>query len=98
MDTIELQDHEYYAFNIPTPHSRILVIKGKKGLLACGYIDISTADKVGDAVAVVTGVDTYVEMMATQVVKVSKAARRLGIEVGMEGKEALKHMGGRLVR
>ena len=33
----------------------LLVIKGSKGFLGCGYINVETCNKTGEACAVVTG-------------------------------------------
>ncbi len=74
---------------IPLPGSAILVIQGKKGMLGCGYLSTETADKLGHALAVVTGVANYDDMLAAKVVKISHAAAALGVKAGMSGREAL---------
>ena len=74
---------------IPLPGSAILVIQGEGGMLGCGYVSVETADKLGHALAVVTGVSNYDEMLAAKVVRVSKAAAAKGVKPGMLGSEAL---------
>ena len=69
-----------------------MIIKAKKGFLGCGYFDVNTANKVGDAAAIVTGVKTFDEMLNANVIKVSEKAKELGIKEGMKGKDALKLM------
>ena len=59
-------------------------------MLACGYVKVETADKLGDALAIVTGVNSYDDMFAKNVVAVSKAAQAKGVAVGMTGREALE--------
>lgn len=61
----------------------------EKGFLACGYINVETCNKTGDACAIVTGVTNYEEMKTARVVAVSQAAIRLGIEPNMSGAAAL---------
>ena len=61
--------------------------------MGCGYLSTETADKLGHALAIVTGVASYDDMLAAKVVKVSSAAAALGVTVGMSGKEALLKMG-----
>lgn len=63
--------------------------KWKKGMLACGYVKVETADKLGDVLAIVTGVNSYDDMRLKPVVAVSKAAEALGIKPGMSGGQAL---------
>lgn len=89
MDTIVVDGIEMKAYTIPTPHTVILVIRAAKGLLGCGYISLAPAEKLHDALAIVTGVSSYDDMLAAEIRQVSGAARELGIVPGMTGKEAL---------
>ena len=67
----------------------LIIIKGSKGFLACGYIDIATADQLNEAAAIVRGVNTFFDMTHASVQKVSPEAERIGVKVGMTGREAL---------
>lgn len=89
MDTVVVDGIEMKAYAIPTPHTVILVIRAEKGLLGCGYISLAPAEKLHDALAVVTGVSSCEDMLAAEVRQVSEAARELGIVPGMTGREAL---------
>jgi len=68
----------------------LLIIKGSKGFLACGYINCETCNKTGEACGIVTGVKTHEEMLHAEVKAVSTEAARLGVRVGMKGEEALE--------
>jgi uncharacterized protein YunC (DUF1805 family) len=68
----------------------LLVIKGSKGFLGCGYINIETCNKISEACAIVTGVKTHDEMLPAEVKAVSNEAEKLGVRVGMKGEEALE--------
>ena len=68
----------------------LLIVKGSKGFLACGYINVETCNKTGEACAIVTGVKTHDAMLAAEVKAVSHAARQLGVRIGMKGEEALE--------
>ena len=89
METIEIDGKDFRADKIPLPTSAILVIQGEKGILGCGYLSVETADKLGHALAVVTGVATFDDMLGANVVKVSAAASAKGVRLGMSGREAL---------
>lgn len=86
---MQINDKEFQAIAIPTTNTNILIIKAKKGFLACGYIKIDVADKVGDVCAIVTGVKTNEDMLSAKVVAVSEEAAKLGVKTEMTGKEAL---------
>ena len=92
-ETLELDGRTFQALNVRTTKARLLMIQGEKGFLGCGYFNVETADKLGEAVAIVTGVNSYEDMLAASVIKVSKAAGELGVEVGMTGREALGVLG-----
>ena len=68
----------------------LLVIKGSKGFLGCGYINIETCNKTGEACGIVTGVKTHDAMLSAEVTAVSIEAEKLGVSVGMKGEEALE--------
>ena len=90
MAKIVLNGKEFEGFSVATEHTGVLLVKAKHGLLGCGYFSIATADKVGDALAVVTGVKTFDDMLSAQVKQVSAAAAARGVKVGITGSEALE--------
>jgi len=89
MDQITIDNQNFEASEIETAHANILLIKAKQGFLGCGYFNINTANRLNEAVAIVTGVKSYDDMLNAKVIEVSEAASRLGVELGMLGKEAL---------
>ncbi len=92
MTGIQLDGHVLEGHLIATNHTKVLLIKAPRGFLGCGYFSVETADKVGDAAAIVTGVGSFDDMLAAKVAKCSAAARELGVECGMTGREALKKL------
>ena len=90
MDTVTINGQSLDAVAFPTEHSVVLMIRGGKGLLGCGYLSVATADKTGDALAIVSGVKNYDDMLKAEVKAVSAAAAALGVAAGMTGKEALE--------
>ncbi len=93
MDELTFGEKSFKGYTIPTTKASLLVISAERGMLACGYIKTETADKIGDAVAIVTGVSSYNDMLEKNVVSVSKVAKEMGVTVGMSGREALLKMG-----
>ena len=68
----------------------LLILKGRKGVLACGYLNVETFNKTGEAAAIVTGVRTFDDMAGATVTKVSEAGEHLGLRVGMTGAQVLE--------
>jgi uncharacterized protein YunC (DUF1805 family) len=88
MATLNLDGHELEAIHIPTPNTNLLMVKASGGFVGCGYFDVNVANRVGDAVAIVTGVKTIDEVLAASVVRVSDKAREAGVTEGMTGRAA----------
>lgn len=86
---MNFDENEFTTYSIPTTNTAVLIIGAEKGFIGCGYINIEVANKVNDICAIVNGVKTPDDMLGAKVVAVSNAAQKLGIKVGMTGKEAL---------
>lgn len=70
----------------------LLFIRGSKGLLTCGYFNIETFDRTGEAGAIVRGVNSFDEILTAEVQSVSTAASELGVQPGMTGEQALERL------
>jgi uncharacterized protein YunC (DUF1805 family) len=93
MDKINVNGKEFRADAIPVCGGvKILVIQGSKGMLGCGYLSIPTAEKLGHALAIVSGVSTYEDMLKAEIKAVSTAAQAAGITIGMSGANALEKL------
>ena len=76
--------HERIELKLP-----LLISKAARGFLACGYINVETCNRTGEACAIVSGVKSHDDMLQAEVKAVSEAASRLGVKPGMSGAEAL---------
>ena len=75
---------------VELPNANFLLIAAPKGYVMCGYLNMETAEKLGDAACMVTGVKDFDDVLAAKVVKVSSKAKELGIKEGMSGEAALR--------
>lgn len=73
---------------IDLPLAPILMLQGQKGIVGCGYFKVEAADKFGHALAVVSGVASFDELLNGEVSALSAAAAGLGVKTGMTGAEA----------
>ncbi|MFH1368701.1 MAG: DUF1805 domain-containing protein [Elusimicrobiota bacterium] len=94
MDTKEIKigDKIVQGYEIKMPNAMLVLAIAAKGYVICGYLNMETADKLGDCAAVVTGVSSIDELLSKNVVKVSASAKVKGIEPGMSGLSALSKM------
>jgi len=71
----------------------LLLIKGEKGLVMCGYLNADAAEKIGLAAAIVSGVNTFDDVLNAQVKVATSKAKELGVEPGMVIKEVISKLG-----
>jgi uncharacterized protein YunC (DUF1805 family) len=91
--TIKLDGKNCLGLRTDLPESPpLLLIIGEKGFVMCGFLNIESAEKLSVAAAVVSGVKTFEDVLNGQVKAVTSKAKNLGVEVGMIGADALKHM------
>lgn len=70
----------------------LLILRGKKGFIMCGYLDIRVAEKLGLIAARVVGVSGIEEMLEKEIVEATEKARSTGIREGMKVREVLEHI------
>ena len=91
--TIKLDGKNCLGLRTDLPESPpLLLIIGEKGFVMCGFLNIESAEKLSVAAAVVSGVKTFEDVLNGQVKAVTSKSKNLGVEVGMIGADALKHM------
>ena len=78
------------AFFIPLQSKNLILLKGSKGYVMCGYLNLKAAGKFRDAAIKVTGVTSIEEALQTRVHSCTPQARKLGVSKGMPIKEAVK--------
>jgi len=93
ISSVKVDGKVFSGIKIELPESPPLVlIVGEKGFVMCGFLNAEAAEKSNVAAAVVSGVKSFEDVLNAQVKTVTSKAKGLGIEVGMKGSEALKHM------
>jgi len=93
MESVEIESiGSATGVHVKLQNADFLLILGCKGYIMCGYLNMATAEKKGDAAAMVTGVASFEDVLAAKIVAVSSNGKVLGIREGMTGKEALALM------
>jgi len=83
---------ECEGVHVATGKSNILLLRGRKGMVGCGYFDIATANRLGEVFVIVRGVKNYDDMLNASAAQVSEAAAVLGIQEGMKGREVMARL------
>jgi len=93
VESLKVEGKDCLGVKVELPDSPpLLAIMGSKGFVMCGFLNMEAAERLGVVAAMVSGVKTFEDVLNGQVKAVSSKAENLGVEVGMKGAEALKHM------
>jgi len=84
IDTVEIAGKTFEFMRMPMTNAPLLVLKGKKGFVMCGYLNLEAAQKLGDAAVRVTGVSDLETMLNSKAAGVTKRASELGISEGQK--------------
>jgi uncharacterized protein YunC (DUF1805 family) len=91
--TVKVDGKACLGLKVDLPESPpLLLIVADKGFVMCGFLNIDAAEKLGVSAALISGVKTFEDVLNAEVKAATTKAKNLGIEAGMKGSEALKHM------
>jgi uncharacterized protein YunC (DUF1805 family) len=71
----------------------LLLIKGEKGFIMCGYLNLEVAEKLGAAAAIVSGVNSFTEVLNAEIKAATSKAKKLGVEPGKTVKTVISKLG-----
>ena len=86
------QGKQLLGFCLRLQSKKFILLRGEKGYVACGYLDLSSADKFGDVAIKVSGVSSIEDLMRAQIASVSAAGHKLGIKPGQKVAEIIEVM------
>ncbi|MBC7085366.1 MAG: DUF1805 domain-containing protein [Methanomethylovorans sp.] len=92
IEQIKLKKGTAIGLHFELQNAPLLIIKADKGFVMCGYLDMNTAEKLGDVAVRVSGVSTFEDVLCAEVKSISSRAQDLGIIVGMKAMDALELM------
>jgi uncharacterized protein YunC (DUF1805 family) len=78
--------------DLPESSAPLLLITAQKGFVMCGFLNIEAAERIGVSAATVSGVRTFDDVLSAPVKATTSKAKSLGVQEGMKGADALKHM------
>ena len=92
IEQIKLKNGIALGLKFEMHHVPLIVVKAERGFVMCGYLDMSTAEKLGDVAVRVSGVNTFEDVLNAEVRSITPKAKELGITLGMQAKDALELM------
>ena len=92
LDTFERFGKTFQYIKINMDEAPLVIIKGPKGFVMCGYLNIEAAEKLGDMAVRVTGVTYLNSMLASKVSQVTSKAKNEGISEGQIVGDIIKYL------
>lgn len=93
VSSLKVDDKECMGVRVDLPESPPLVlIMAEKGFVMCGFLNMEAAEKLGVCAAMVSGVETFDDVLNAQVKAVTSNAKTLGVDLGTTGADALEKM------
>jgi len=91
--TVKVDGRGCLGLRVVLPDSPpLLLIITEKGFVMCGFLNVEAAERLGVAAAMVSGVKSFEDVLNAEVKAVTSKAKAFGVNVGIKGAEALKHM------
>lgn len=91
-DILKLEKGQLTGYCIDLGKAPLIILQARKGYLMCGYLNMNTANKLGDIAGKVTGVKTYDDMLNAPIIEVSENAKKEGLTEGMNARDFLKKL------
>jgi uncharacterized protein YunC (DUF1805 family) len=71
----------------------LIMIKGDNGFVMCGYLKLEVAENLGAAAAIVSGVNTFQDVLNAEIKASTSKAIKLGLKPGSVVKEVISNLG-----
>ena len=78
------------AHLIPLQSKNLIVLKGSRGYVMCGYLNLAAANKFKDVAIKIVGVSTIKDALLAPAHSLSAAAKKMGIRKGKVIKDILE--------
>lgn len=78
------------ALSFDLSGKKLIVLRGSRGYIMCGYLNLKVAEKFKDIAAKIIGISSIEEALKSRIHSSTKMARSLGIFKGQFVKQALK--------
>lgn len=82
VDSVEIANRQFQYVKVDMFGAPLVLLKGKRGFIMCGYLNIQASEKLGDFGVRVTGVRNLDDVLKAKVSEVTSKAESIGIKPG----------------
>jgi uncharacterized protein YunC (DUF1805 family) len=76
---VKISGDDFLFLEFPLLTKKVLILRGQRGYVMCGYLNLGVADKSGDVAVKVSGVGSLKDLLNARVAGCSSAAKKIGI-------------------
>jgi len=87
---IKIGKKHIIALLAPLQSKNLIVLRGSRGYVMCGYLNLKVAEKFDDVAVRIVGVSTIAGAISASVHSCTSAAKKLGIKKGQPVKDVLE--------
>lgn len=87
---IKVRDKYVDALAVKLQRKNLILIRGTRGYIMCGYLDLAVAEKFQDTAVVVKGVSTIDDVLKAKVCSCTSLAEKSGVYIGQPIKDVLE--------
>ncbi len=91
-ELIHLEKGNVTGYHIDLGNAPLLLIQATKGFVMCGYLNMETANKLGDVAGKITGVNTFKDALEAKIIELSQKAKQAGFTEGMPARTFLNEL------
>ena len=92
VEDIKLENGNAVGLKFELQNTPLVLVKAERGFVMCGYLNMDVADRVGDIACKVSGVSNIEDLLNAEIIEMTEKAKDIGIQPGMQGREALERM------
>ncbi len=89
-ERIKIGKYHLEAVTLPLGGANLVIIKGRKGYVMCGYLNLKAAQALGDVAIKITGVSDIKDAIKAKVASLSVKAKKIGVYKNQPIKDVLK--------
>jgi uncharacterized protein YunC (DUF1805 family) len=91
-EKIQLDKGYIAGYHIDLGKAPLIILQARKGYIMCGYLNMNTANKLGDIAGKVTGVKSFEDALHATVIEISDQAKKEGLTEGVPASDFLKKL------
>ncbi|MGQ9788902.1 MAG: YunC family protein [Candidatus Hadarchaeaceae archaeon] len=92
IEELNLENKKIWGLVADLPKAPLVALIAPKGYIMCGYLNLETAERLGQVAAIVKGVHDIKDLLNKKISASTTQAKILGINEGMHVKEAIKKL------